>query len=97
MPYFILQLLNDSSTADLAMRKKKPILNVFIIFKHLIYDSGTFEALLNVTSLNYVLNDPLDKVIPTYLRNKLEYFSRYKNLIPSFQKLNTYIIIHMSI
>lgn len=79
------------------MRKKHQILNVFIIFKHLIYDSETLEALMNGTSLNDFLTEPLDKVIPTYLRKKLEYFSRYKNLIPSLQKLNTYIIIHMSI
>lgn len=97
MLYFILRRLNDSSTAGLAMRKKHRILNVFIIFKHLIYDSETLEALMNGTSLNDFLTEPLDKVLPTYLRKKLEYFSRYKNLIPSFQKLNTYIIIHMSI
>lgn len=52
---------------------------------------------MDETSLNDFLTEPLDKVIPTYLRKKLEYFSRYKNLIPSFQKLNTHIIIHMSI
>lgn len=97
MLYFILRRLNDSSTAGLAMRKKHQILNVFIIFKHLIYDSETLEALMDETSLNDFLTEPLDKVIPTYLRKKLEYFSRYKNLIPSFQKLNTHIIIHMSI